>query len=80
MMAANNAMEHVMPSFFEISVAAFAIGMATNTNVPNAAPQAPQKSQVIVEQQENVAAAPAPVAETDVAQTNAQPAKTDAPH
>jgi len=78
MMAASFATEKVMPSIFEVSVAAFAIGMATNTNVPN---DAPQKPQVVVEQVQESQAAPAPAskpAETDVAQAN--PQADDAAH
>ena len=37
-----------MPSLFEISVAAFAIGMATNANAPDSAHQ--PKAEVVVEQ------------------------------
>jgi len=66
-----------MPSFFDISVAAFAIGMATNANVPANTPHAPQNAQVIVQQQAADAATPAP-APGDVAQADCVAKKTDA--
>ncbi len=64
-----------MPSIFEISVAAFAIGMATNANVPNSAPPAPQKPQIVVEEQAE-ASKPAPAAKPDQAVDMAQAAAT----
>jgi hypothetical protein len=69
--------ERVMPSIFEISVAAFAIGMATNANVPNTAP-AP-KAEVTVQQPVTDATTPTPkpadVAAADCVakQANTQP-------
>jgi hypothetical protein len=69
MMPPVNATEPVMPSIFEISVAAFAIGVATNANVPNNPPQ--PKPQVIVEQTQDAQAVPAPKP-ADVAQADPQ--------